>query len=341
MDKILKTDKKIWKKKWNKCKCKEYIAYRISQLFGSGLFLTKELNMYANKKVMSFEETNEILYDAIIKGKPFWAGRYGMTEMKMLIHDINSRLGLKNDKKIAFDALCNNAGFFPSEISYAPQFTDIMLKAAKEIDMHAIWPMNMEDFFVEFMESEKVILTKLSHLEPWSVYQSEGRNIKLWTSALKGKKVLVIHPFADTIKMQYENNREHIFEKIQSTYEILPEFELTTLKAVQTIAGQKDERFDTWFEALKYMEEECWKIDFDVAIIGCGAYGFPLADAIKKMGKVVIHLGGATQLMFGIIGKRWEENETFKTKVINETWTRPLEKECPINKDKVEEGCYW
>ena len=62
----------------------------------------------------------------------------------------------------------------------------------------------------------------------------------------------------------------------------MPEFELKTLKAVQTIAGEKDERFSTWFEALEYMFEETMKIDFDIAIIGCGAYGMPLAAKLKK-----------------------------------------------------------
>ena len=33
------------------------------------------------------------------------------------------------------------------------------------------------------------------------------------------------------------------------------------------------------------------KIDFDVAIIGCGAYGIFLADYIKSLGKKAIHLG--------------------------------------------------
>ena len=50
---------------------------------------------------------------------------------------------------------------------------------------------------------------------------------------------------------------------------------------------------------------------FDIAIIGCGAYGLPLAAKLKKEGRQAIHLAGVTQLMFGIKGKRWEENEAF------------------------------
>ena len=33
-------------------------------------------------------------------------------------------------------------------------------------------------------------------------------------------------------------------------------------------------------------------------------YGFPLAAEIKRMGRIAIHLGGVTQIMFGVIGSR-------------------------------------
>lgn len=111
-------------------------------------------------------------------------------------------------------------------------------------------------------------------LEPW-LY-----NGRPWTTALKGKRVLVIHPFIDTIRNQYENKREQICPNT----DILPKFELKTLRAVQTIAGETDERFSTWFEVLDYMYQEAMKIDFDVAIICCGAYGMPLGGMLKKPG---------------------------------------------------------
>ena len=70
---------------------------------------------------------------------------------------------------------------------------------------------------------------------------------------LKGKKVLVVHPFVESIKYQYENNREHLFENP----DVLPEFkELILVKAVQTQADAKDSRFKDWFEALQYMKDD-------------------------------------------------------------------------------------
>ena len=88
------------------------------------------------------------------------------------------------------------------------------------------------------------------------------------------------------------------------------------------------------------MYKEAMKIDFDVAIIGCGSYGFPLAAMLRKSGKIAVHMGGATQLLFGIKGRRWEEREQFKA-IMNDYWVRPDESEVPQNAVTVENGCYW
>ena len=84
-------------------------------------------------------------------------------------------------------------------------------------------------------------------------------------------------------------------------------------------------------------------IEFDIAIIGCGAYGLPLAAKIKKSGKQAIHLAGATQLLFGIKGKRWEENADFSyvRKWFNEEWVYPSDEDKLENGNCVEGGCYW
>lgn len=48
-------------------------------------------------------------------------------------------------------------------------------------------------------------------------------------------------------------------------------------------------------------------VDYDIVLLGCGAYGFPLAAYAKRRGKQAIHMGGSLQLLFGIKGKRWED----------------------------------
>lgn len=88
---------------------------------------------------------------------------------------------------------------------------------------------------------------------------------------------------------QYVENREKLFKDIPVD-DVLSEFDLKTLKTVQSMGNTKVD-YENWFQALHDMAEKCRQTEFDVAILGCGAYGFPLAAKIKRMGKIAIHLG--------------------------------------------------
>ena len=88
------------------------------------------------------------------------------------------------------------------------------------------------------------------------------------------------------------------------------------------------------------MKSQIDKIDFDIALIGCGAYGLPLAAHVKRAGKIGVHMGGCLQILFGIMGKRWDEHPII-SKLYNDNWVRPSELEKPKSYLKVEDGCYW
>jgi hypothetical protein len=155
-----------------------------------------------------------------------------------------------------------------------------------------------------------------------------------WSRILKEKNVLVIYPFIDAIRKQYLRR-----EKIFNNTEVLPEFNLITIKSVQSIANN-DCGYKDWFEALEAMKEQIMQKVYDIAIIGCGAYGFPLASFVKSQGKKAVHLGGATQILFGIKGARWDSYKPV-SRLYNEYWIRPSKDEIPLHYKKVENGCYW
>lgn len=186
----------------------------------------------------------------------------------------------------------------------------------------------MQQYLLENICPSDIVTTYLEHLEPYR-YQNNP-----WSAALEGKRVLVVHPFAKTIESQYKR-RTDLFNG-----NVLPEFELQTLVPPQTISGNRDVRYGTWFEALRDLEDQVDARDFDVAIIGCGAYGFPLAAHVKRSGRQAVHLAGATQMLFGIRGKRWDVKPISK-ELYNESWVRPSKEERPKNAGIVEGGCYW
>ena len=108
---------------------------------------------------------------------------------------------------------------------------------------------------------------------------------------------------------------------------------------MQGLAGQ-DTGYDSWFDALDAMERKMDAADYDVAIIGAGAYGLPLAAHARDTGHAAIQMSGATQLLFGIKGRRWDDHPVI-SKLYNPAWVRPDETEGITNKEKVEGGSYW
>lgn len=293
--------------------------------------LTKKKSMYqsyAGKELMGLQEANDWIAERILSGFPLMCARYGSIELEATwCYEESS--GISGSKKRALiEKMKNNAGFFPKEDQYMRRFSTLMKQSSAEADLLGVWFNPMEDYVIEKYASASM-LCHLRGLEPWYVERP-------WTRSLKGKKVLIIHPFAETIKKQYEK-RETLFDNP----DVLPEFKsLQTVKAVQTAGTEDGGAFKDWFEALEWMYQEAVKCDFDVAVIGCGAYGFPLAAKLKCHGKQVIHMGGATQLLFGIKGKRWDTHPVIKN-LYNEHWVRPEAHERPEGAETIESGCYW
>lgn len=296
-----------------------------------------------NNVINEPDKASEIISNIILKNKPTLITRFGRTEFNIVLNYLSL-----NKKKINYldfisgkqfenwwhqpliDQICNWSGFFPKNTKYLEKFSIIYLKLLKEIDVVGVVTENpyIEKFFAN--ELKKVTKVNISHLGGF-----QSRNS--WLETLINKKVLVIHPFTESIKKQYKK-RNKIFNK-----NYLPKFKLKTIKAVQTLVTQ-DERFKNWFEALDHMKLQMEKIDFDIALIGCGAYGFPLAAHAKKLGKIGFHLGGELQTIFGIIGKRYENPshaDGIYLKYINKHWIRPNKNERPKNYKNVENGCYW
>ena len=155
-----------------------------------------------------------------------------------------------------------------------------------------------------------------------------------WTLALAGKKVLVVHPFINTILQQYPLRRY-----IWGHKEILPDFQLDVLR-VPLSPALIPPKTQSWFETLEILKEDMTHRCFDVALIGAGAYSLPLVVHAKRLGKKGIHTGGETQFLFGIKGRRWDGTIMYN-RFYNEYWIRPLPDETPPNNSIIENGCYW
>lgn len=283
---------------------------------------------------------NEFLLEELHKNKPLMLSRIGTSELHtVLIFLLRKQPYLKNLNqyikgvqpefwwgKYALTDLARNSGFFPSEQLALERFSKLYLEEMKSIDILLTW-----------LKGES-ILDDFGYLQPTrkSVYIFSSEPyfyVQPWTTALKHKKILVIHPFEKSINHQYKKR------KLLFTNGTLPEFELKTIKAIQSIEGN-DTNFDSWFEALDHMKSQIDSIDFDIALIGAGSYGLPLASHIKRNDKIALHLGGFLQIIFGIRGKRWDLSEAHQ-KIMNEHWKYPFSEEYPNNYKNLDHGSYW
>lgn len=284
--------------------------------------------------------SNQLIYNALLSNSPCMIARFGSSELELLTNylgvkypedykNITNYIKGKSPawwwESIKVEHIKTHSGFFPNDLKNINQFCELMISDIEQVDILGSW-LKEEQFFQKKLNHCKKVV--LEDLEPFF-----SKNP--WTKALENKKVLVVHPFSKTIEKQYLK-REQLFEN-----DFLPNFQLKTIQAVQSLAGEITE-YPTWFSALETMKSKIEKEDFDICIIGAGAYGFPLAAHVKRMGKKAIHLAGVTQLLFGIKGNRWEDFVVWPySNLFNEHWVRPSETEKIRDSKKVENGCYW
>jgi hypothetical protein len=271
----------------------------IKKIYGviglSNVEVGRNWKMFSNK-----EYANELIYKYLTSERPCMITRFGSTELACLVNYLGVKQGKRDyvnyikGKSLPWwwnHSIINQmqqwSGFFPANEHSVERFGEVMLAEMTQVDVLGSWLLE-ERYFNERLVNAKRLM--LEDLEPFFVNNA-------WTRALTGKKVLVVHPFAETIERQYKK-RELLFDN-----NLLPDFDLKTIMAVQTIAGAKS-NFVDWFEALQFMKNQIDAVDYDICIIGAGAYGFPLAAHVKHRGKKAIHLGGVTQLLFGIKGRR-------------------------------------
>jgi len=285
--------------------------------------IKKSTNHFLHFKNLTLANGNQVIKDQLATNEPFAAVRIGAVEMGALHNHEKIVLGIaKTYKPSVVMSMKQNAGFFPTTDKQLTFYAKHFVKEAKKTDLLGISGLHMESYMYQrYFHQANVI--------PYEAFEPLRGD---WIRSLKGKRVLVVSPFADDILRQY-NNRQALFPT-----GVLPDFTLITVKAVQTIADATDDRYGTWFDALDAMKVDVMKHDFDVALVGAGAYGSHLCWFIKTMGRQAIQTGGATQTMFGILGKRWEQR-THVSQYINASWIRPSNK--PLGAEKVEDGAYW
>jgi len=276
------------------------------------------------QKQLTAEQANAAIAQMLHNRQPCLVGRIGHTEGR-IVGEAVFRHGWfgRLTKKQAHQ----NAGIFPVSPPLLSSFAEIYAASIAQADLLGFWQTTFQARLLVERYSN-IPLAPLPALEPYL-------QASPWSAALEGRRVLVVHPFAATILQQYSENRSKLFADPR----ILPEFALQVLAPPQTLAPLTC-GYASWLEALDHLIERVHQHEFDVALLGCGAYGLPLGAAIKASGRKAIHLGGALQVLFGIRGRRWEQMPAMAA-MMNDHWIRASQAETPVSASRVDEACYW
>jgi|LauGreDrversion4_2_1035121.scaffolds.fasta_scaffold599521_1 hypothetical protein len=150
---------------------------------------------------------------------------------------------------------------------------------------------------------------------------------------MENKNVLVISSFDGLVKKQFESGNLY---KIYSNFPQLKSLQVYKFPYCFNNNGPDN----TYFETLENIFNEIKNIEFDIAILGCGAYGHMLCHKIdSELNKDAIYVGGSIQTLFGILSSREKEHGKVQ---YNEYWITTIPQEYkPKNYKLVENGCYW
>ena len=260
----------------------------------------------------------------IEKNQPVAIGKLGSSELRAVTAIRNNNPLSKMDTHDIFVG----AGVFPPVGNSLSEFFSEYVNAIGGMDVLARWLGDNETKVIEeYCPAASSVA--LRSLEPF--YWDDP-----WSKHLAGKNVLVISPFAESIKSQY-SKRELLWENEN----VLPEFNLKTIKCPLSWYCQEDKPGGSWLTVLDDLEHEMDSNEhYDFCLVGAGAWSLPLVVYAKNLGATAIHLGGGLQILFGIKGKRWDNHEVIST-FYNEHWVRPSKEETPELSTLVENGCYW
>ncbi|MBC9207366.1 hypothetical protein IBL26_11005 [Roseomonas aerophila] len=282
--------------------------------------------LFSDRLAPTDEAGQALIAQAIASGRPAGIGKIGGLEGEAAGFFLNNRPKGEPYPPMLREQMFLNVGLFPVNDDSLDRFCAALIDAAKQLDVMGVMGYTGEpDVLLNHATQARLI--SLKALDPWYFDQP-------WSAQLAGKRVCVVTPFARTIEDQYARRAE-----IWPGRDILPEFQLRTVK-MPLSPGLADPDEANWEERLERIKTAVDAEPYDVLLVGAGGISLLLAAHAKKTGHVGFHMGGPTQVLFGVRGRRWDVDEFFQ-KLMTPAWTRPSGEEAPSAAQKIERGCYW
>jgi hypothetical protein len=276
-----------------------------------------------------------LVSEALQNGRGLAVGKLGTSEFNC----IEAHLLNKSSDSYMLKCMTVNAGIWPHDTLWV-WFSTMRDEVLPEMDCIVEWnsPRLEIPLLNSFAPGSHRI--PLRALEPY--YQADLA--AMWTRAIPaGTKVAVVTPFAASVAEQIPQ-LPHLFPVPIWNEGV----EFVSIKTGCSPALDREGPAAWpvhileigWQAAVHEIVRQVVESGARVALIGCGALSLPVAVLLKEKGVVAVHTGGATQILFGVMGGRWDTHSVIST-FFNEHWIRPSSAETPRGSNRIEGGCYW
>jgi len=281
--------------------------------------------------------------DAIEHRRGFAAGKIGFSEQRWLYDPIlraktrNSGQIRAYETMVKFDAE-RQSGIFPASSDFLARFIPWHAGHIATVDTLGLFRYPLEhEIFAHYGFAAKPIY--YGDMQPDR--SVPVRNEQCYLGTLAGKKLLIVAPFAELLRARAT---AATFEAVWSNSgrRWFAPCSVAAIEFPYGFATCDHGGFATCIDLFDDIARRMDRSDYDVALIGAGCLGIPLAAHAKKTGRVGLSLGGHLQVMFGVIGKRWREDKAWQRKHINAAWIDMPEIYHPPGKEFLADGgAYW
>ncbi len=294
---------------------------------------------------MSIEEGSLHIYNALKKAidkkEGLLIGRNGTIELELMFFKLFKAAPLQDYPSYLKQKIELHAGVWPPTSTSLDKWVFSMVEAIRLTDVL------VAGWYEPLKETEKKLLDQVNTLAPRIPLRSlepyyVDANMR-WTSLLQNQKVAVVSSFASTIMNQLQRRREVWPDKTESLLPASTEWiPIQTGYAPVLAQGNCEwpKEIQSWDVAVMDCTKRVIKSKARIAVIGCGGLGMLIGAELRKRGVIAIVLGGATQVLFGIKGTRWE-NHSVISKFWNDAWVWPDPTETPGGAQSIEGACYW
>jgi len=260
---------------------------------------------------------------AMVEPGGYAVGKIGHSEKMWLYYPLILNRATAAPARVAFETAMGHyalrhAGLFPSDPDFLRRYAEFYGPTLQALDCVGLFRQHAE------MQSEIVTAYQLTSLlvpykdqEPDRSSPDDPSNCYL--PGLRDRRLLLVSPFARLLQARANQETfEAVWRKTGKRW-----FEPARVEAIEFPYGFSPEtqrRYGTSLHLLEDIQNRIAACDFDVALIGAGGLGVPLASFVKGLGKVGISLGGHIQVLFGVLGARWRHKADWNELYFNPAW---------------------